>query len=105
MSSAFGKLNKHMKKSTNIGVYRAIILAYMAQSCGSLIGITYNFLNNFTRAASHTILNIYWSDFLTNIEVFEKIKFTSIEAMLLKSQLCLQEWGILISELSAGHHD
>ena len=33
------------------------------------------------------ILNIHWSDFITNIEVLEMAKVTSIEAMLLKTQL------------------
>jgi len=33
------------------------------------------------------ILNINWSDFVTNIEVLEMAKVTSIEAMLLKTQL------------------
>ena len=33
------------------------------------------------------ILNIHWSDFVTNIEVLEMAKVTSIEAMLIKTQL------------------
>ena len=34
-----------------------------------------------------TILNIHWSDFVTNIEVLEMANVTSIEAMLLQIQL------------------
>ena len=34
-----------------------------------------------------TIRNIHWSDFVTNTEVLEMDKVTSIEAMLLKIQL------------------
>ena len=64
------------------------------------------------------ILNIHWSDFVTNIEVLEMAKVTSIEAMLLKTQL---RWAGHVSrmedqayqrsyynsygELSTGHRD
>ncbi|KAL8569423.1 hypothetical protein ACOMHN_054138 [Nucella lapillus] len=34
-----------------------------------------------------SILNIHWSDFVTNVEVLEQAGITRIEAMLLKTQL------------------
>ena len=52
----------------------------------SLIGTTYVYQ---TIPPVRTILNIHWSDFITNIEVHEKAKITSIEAVVLKSQLRL----------------
>ncbi|XP_063614375.1 uncharacterized protein LOC134787527 [Penaeus indicus] len=63
-----------------------------------------------------TILNIHWSDYVTNVEVFEQAEISSIEAMLLKSQLCwaghvsrMEEHRLpkiaLYGELSTGHRD
>ena len=51
-----------------------------------------------------TILNILWSDFVTNIEVLEMAKVTSIEAMLHKTQLRLPK-SVLYGELFTGHRD
>ena len=43
-----------------------------------------------------TILNIHWSDFVTNIEVLKMAKDTSIEAMLLQIQL---RWAEHVSRM------
>ena len=64
----------------------------------------------------YTILNIHWSNFTTNIEVLEMAKVTSIEAMLLKTQLCwrghfsgMEDHCLpkiaLYGELSTGHRN
>ena len=46
------------------------------------------------------IINIYWSDFVTNIEVLEMAKFTSIEAMPLKTQ---HRWAGRVSGMGDHH--
>ena len=63
-----------------------------------------------------SILNIHWSDFVTNIKVLEQAGVPSIEATLIKAQLC---WAghisrmedhrlpkiVLYGELSTEHHN
>ena len=70
----------------------------------------------FNQRCLRTILNVHWTDFVTNIEVLEMAMVTSIEALLLKIQL---RWAghvymmenhrlpkvILYGELSTGHRD
>ena len=68
-------------------LYRAVLLTTLlcgAESYGSHID---RHLHLFERYHQPAILNIHWSDFVTNIEVLEMAKVTSIEAMLLKTQL------------------
>ena len=94
-NSAFGRLykrvwgNKHLKNSTKISVYRAAVLTALLY--GSESWVTYRcqlrILERFHQRCLRTILNIHWSEFVTNVEVLEQAKLTSIEAMLLKSQL------------------
>ena len=64
-----------------------------------------------------TILNIHWSNYVSNVEVLDQEEITSREAMELKSQLRWaghsSEWGeghrqpkiSLYDELSSGYHD
>ena len=94
-NSAFGRLykhvwgNKHLKNSTKISVYMAAVLTALLY--GSESWVTYScqlrLHERFHQRCLRTILNIQWSEFVTNVEVLEKAKLTSIEAMLLKSQL------------------
>ena len=94
-NSAFGRLfnrvwkNKHLKKSTKIIVYRAVVLTTLL--CGSDLWATYRhhlrLLERFHQRCLRIILNIHWSDYVSNVEVFEQAEITSIEAILLKSQL------------------
>ena len=62
-NSAFCRLykiiwnNKHLKKGIKISIYQRCL---------------------------RTILNIYWSNYVSNVEVFDQVEITSIEAMLLK---------------------
>ena len=94
-NSAFGRLykrvwgNKHLKNSTKISVYRAAVLTALLY--GSESWVTYRcqlrLLERFHQRCLRTILSIHWSEFVTNVEVLEQAKLTSIEAMLLKSQL------------------
>ena len=121
-NSAFGLLykrvwgNKHLKNSTKISVYRAAVLTALLY--GSESWVTYRcqlrLLERFHQRCLRTILNIHWSEFVSNVEVLEQAKLTSIEAMLLKSQLRwvghvsrMEEHRLpkiaLYGELSSGH--
>ena len=117
-SDVFGRLykcmwyNKHLKKGTNISMYRSLA-CNIAQ-----LWITYWYylwlLKCFHQYCFWISFNIYWSDFVTSIEVLEKANITSIKAMLLKFELC---WighisgmgnhhlpGSYCDELSSDHH-
>ena len=123
-NSAFGRLykrvwgNKHLKNSTKISVNRAAVLTGLLY--GSESWVTYRcqlrLLERFHQRCLRTILNIHWSEFVTNVEVTEQTKLTSIEAMLLKSQLRwvghvsrMEDHRLpkiaLYGELSSGHHN
>ncbi|XP_029637978.1 uncharacterized protein LOC115213182 [Octopus sinensis] len=92
---SFGRLykrvwhNNNLKNKTKISVYRAVVLTTLLY--GSETWITYRsyirLLERFHQRCLRTILNIHWSDFITNIEVLERAEIPSIEAMLLKSHL------------------
>ncbi|XP_051625679.1 uncharacterized protein LOC127461696 isoform X1 [Manacus candei] len=93
--SAFGKLhkrvwrNKHLKKSTKISVYRAIVLSTLLYGSESWVIYRHHLrlLERFHQRCLRTILNIHWSDDVTNTSVLEQAAVTSIEAMLLRTQL------------------
>ena len=123
-SSAFGRLhsrvwnNKHLKKATKISVYRAVVLTTLLY--GSESWVTYRhhlrLLERFHQRCLRSILNIHWSDYITNVEVLQQAGITSVEAMLMKTQL---RWAghvsrmedhrlpkiVLYGELSTGHRD
>ena len=94
-NSTFGRLykrvwnKKHLRIITKISVYRAVILTTLLY--GSESWVTYRnhltLLERFHQRCLRTILNIHWSDYITNIVVLERADITSIEAMLLKIQL------------------
>ena len=123
-NSAFGRLykrvwgNKHLENSTKISVYMAAVLTALLY--GSESWVTYRcqlrLLERFHQRCLRTILNIHWSEFVTNVEVLEQSKLTSIEAMLLKSQLRwlghvsrMEDHRLpkiaLYGELSSGHRN
>ena len=123
-SSAFGRLhsrvwnNKHLKKATKISVYRAVVLITLLY--GSESWVTYRhhlrLLERFHQRCLRSILHIHWSDYITNVEVLQQAGITSVEAMLMKTQL---RWAghvsrmedhrlpkiVLYGELSTGHRD
>ena len=123
-SSAFGRLhsrvwnNKHLKKATKFSVYRAVVLTILLY--GSEWWVTYRhhlrLLERFHQRCLRSILNIHWSDYITNVEVLQQAGITSVEAMLMKTQL---RWAghvsrmedhrlpkiVLYGELSTGHRD
>ena len=94
-SRAFGRLykrvwsNKHLRKDTKSKVYRAVVLTTLLY--GSESWVLYRrhlkLLERFHQRCLRTILEIKWSDHITNVEVLERSHLTSIETMILKSQL------------------
>ena len=92
---AFGRLykrvweNRHLKRTTKISVYRAIVLSTLLY--GSESWVTYRshirLLERFHQRCLRTILKIHWTDHITNLEVLKKAEIQSIEAMILKTQL------------------
>ncbi|XP_078612812.1 uncharacterized protein LOC144882704 [Branchiostoma floridae x Branchiostoma japonicum] len=94
-NSAFGRLysrvwnNKHLKKFTKVSVYRAVVLTTLLY--GSESWVTYRhhlrLLERFHQRCLRSILNIHWSDYITNVEVLEQAEIPSIEATLMKTQL------------------
>ena len=82
-----------------------VALNQCIQSCWCwVIWITYRrHLHLIERYHQRATLNIHWSDFVTNIEVLEMAKVTSIEAMLLKTQQRL--YYNIYGELFTGHRD
>ncbi|KAJ7416834.1 hypothetical protein WISP_68266 [Willisornis vidua] len=105
---AFGKLhkiawsNKHLKKSTKISVYRAIVLSTLLHGSESWVIYCHHLwlLEGFHQRCLHTILNIHWTDHVTNVSVLEQAGVTSKEAMLMRTQLC---WARHISRMEDHH--
>ena len=73
-------------------------------------------LECFHQRCLRIILNIHWSDYVTNVEVLEQAMIASIEAMLLKAQLGwaghvsrMEDYRLpkitLYGKLSSGHRD
>lgn len=79
-NSSFGRLykqvwnNKSLKSKTKICIYRAVVLPTLLYS--SETWVTYRshirLLERFHQPYLHTILNIHWCDFNTNVEVLEQ---------------------------------
>ena len=123
-NSSFGRLykrvwnNKCLKCKTKIRVYRAVVLTTLLFSSETWIIYRSHIrlLERFHQRCLRTILNIHWSDLITNVEVLEQAEVPSIEAMILKYQL---RWAghvsrledhrlpkiIMFGELSSGHRD
>ncbi|XP_051667216.1 uncharacterized protein LOC127481693 [Manacus candei] len=82
--SAFRKLhkriwqNKHLKKSTKISVYRAIVLSALLYGSKSWVIYRHHLrlLERFHQRCLRTILNIHWSDYVTNTSVLEQAAVT-----------------------------
>ena len=95
VNSAFGRLykrvwnNKHLRIIMKISVYRAVVLTTLLYFSKSWV--TYwnhlKLLERFHQRCLRTILNIHWSNYITNIIVLERADITSIKAMFLKIQL------------------
>ena len=123
-NSSFGRLykrvwnNKCLKCKTKIRVYRAVVLTTLLFSSETWVIYRSHIrlLERFHQRCLRTILNIHWSDLITNVEVLEQAEVPSIEAMILKYQL---RWAghvsrledhrlpkiVIFGELSSGHRD
>ncbi|KAJ7406292.1 hypothetical protein WISP_134706 [Willisornis vidua] len=90
--------NKDLKKSTKISVYRAIILSPLIHGSESWVIYHHHLrlLKCFHQCCLSVMLNIPWSDYVTNVSVLEQTGVTSIKAMLLRMQLC---WAGHISRM------
>ena len=94
-NNAFGRLfnrvwkNNHLKKSTKISVYRAVLLTTLLYVSESWVTYRHHLrlLECFHQRCLRIILNIHWSDYVSNVEVLEQAVITSIKAILLKSHL------------------
>ena len=85
---AFGRIykrvwnNSHLKEGIKVCVYRAVVISTLLY--GSESWVTYRhhlrLLERFHKRCLRSILNIHWSDYVTNIEVLERAETTSIEA-------------------------
>ena len=101
---AFGRLykrvwsNKSLRCTTKICVYKAIVLTTLLY--GAETWVMYRahnkLLERFHQRCLRTILNIHWSDYVSNVDVLERAGIESIEAMLLKQQL---RWAGHISRM------
>ena len=105
---AFGRLykrvwnNRNLKKDTNTSVYKAVVLTTLLYGAESWVIYRrhLSLIERYHQRCLRAILNILWSDFVTNIEVLEMAMVTSIEAMLLKIQL---HWAGHVSRMEDHH--
>jgi hypothetical protein len=94
-SATFGRLrdrvwqNKNLKNSTKIQVYRAVVLTTLLYGCESWVVYRRHvgLLERYHQRCLRSILGIRWTDFVTNVEVLERARMTSIEATLLRTHL------------------
>ena len=82
-------LNQHIRQSTKLKVYRAVVLTSLLYGCETwtLYRRHLKQLEHFYAHSLQTILNIKWQDRVSNLQVFDMAEATSIEAMILKSRL------------------
>ena len=87
--------SKSLKKKTKFQFYRSVVLTTLIY--GSETWVTYcshiHLLERFLQRCLCTILNIHWSDFVTNVEVLEKAEITSIEEPAPLGRICFQNEG------------
>ena len=89
-----------MKKVTKISIYRAVVLPTLLYSSETWVAYSHHlrFLERFHQRCLRSILNIHWSDYVTNVEVLQQAGITSIKAMLLKTPL---RWAGHVSRMEA----
>ncbi|KAJ7408138.1 hypothetical protein BTVI_60736 [Pitangus sulphuratus] len=94
--------NKLLKKSTKISVYRATVLSTLLYGSESwdIYRHHLRLLECFHQRCLHTILNIHWTDYVTNVSVLEQAVVMNIEAMFPRTQLC---WAGHVSRMENYH--
>ena len=97
LSTRLGR-NRHPKKHLKISVYQAVALTTLLYGAESWVIYRRHLqlLECFHQCCLCSILNIHWSDFITNIEVLKQVEITRIEAMLLQMLL---RWAGHISQM------
>ena len=94
-SQALGRLRTRVLKqhniqqSTKLAIYNTVVLASLLYGCETwtLYRKHIKMLERFHTRSLRSILGIRWQDKVTNLEVLDRAKSTSIEAMILKTQL------------------
>ena len=107
LAKAFGRLykwvwnSKHLKKSTKISNYQAVVLTTLLYSSESWVTYQHylRLLVCFHQRCLCNLLNIHRRNYITNMEIIDQAEITSIEVMLLKSQL---HWAGHISRWGGG---
>ena len=92
---AFGSLhqrvwrNKDLHTKTKIMIYRAVIMTNLLYGTESWVLYKHHIgvLERFHQRCLRTILQIKWSDYVSDTSVLELFNLLSVEAHLLKSQL------------------
>ena len=95
-SSSFGHLAKRvwqdhsLRLSTKLKVYQAVVIPTLlyGSETWTLYKRQLRILERFHQRCLRTILNIKWQDYISNEEVLIKAHLPSIEALILKHQLC-----------------
>ena len=94
-SQALGRLKSrvltqhNIRQSTKLKVYRTVVLTSLLYGCEAwtLYRRHLKKLEGFHMRSLRSIMNIKWQDKITNLEVLDRAKSTSIEAMILQSRL------------------
>ena len=94
-SQALGRLRTRVLKqhniqqSTKLAIYNTVVLTSLLYGCETwtLYRKHIKLLERFHMRSLRSILGIRWQDKVTNLEVLDRARLTSIEAMILKTQL------------------
>ena len=94
-SQALGRLRvkvlqqKGVMQTTKLKIYRAVVLSSLLYGCETwtLYRRHIKQLEKFHNRSLRMIMNIRWQDKITNLEVLDRAKSMSIEAMLMKAQM------------------
>jgi len=94
-SQALGRLRTrvleqhNIQRSTKLAIYNTVVLTSLLYGCETwtLYRKHIKLLERFHTRSLRTILGIRWQDKVTNLEVLDRGRSTSIEAMILKTQL------------------
>ena len=94
-SQALGRLRArvlsqhNIQLSTKLKVYRAVVITSLLYGCETWTVYRRHLkqLEKFHMRSLRSIMRIRWQDRITNLEVLDRAKMTSIEAMILKAQL------------------
>ncbi|GFS05221.1 LINE-1 retrotransposable element ORF2 protein [Elysia marginata] len=123
-NSSFGRMykrvwkNKNLRATTKTRVYRAVVITTLLYGSESwvLYGSHTRLLERFHQRCLRTILDVHWTDYVSNVAILEQAGLPSIEAMIVKFKL---RWVghvhrmddhrlpkiVMYSELSSGYRE